>query len=67
MVQITLYGAPWCPDCKRSKQFLAEHRVDYKWVDIDQDPDGLAFVERLQGGGRTIPGSESSSLRKDPL
>jgi thioredoxin reductase (NADPH) len=55
MVQITLYGAPWCPDCKRSKQFLAEHRVDYKWVDIDQDPDGLAFVERLQGGGRTIP------------
>ncbi|MGA8426568.1 MAG: FAD-dependent oxidoreductase, partial [Candidatus Dormiibacterota bacterium] len=55
MAEITLYGAPWCPDCKRSKQFLAEHRVGYKWVDIDQDPDGLAFVERLQGGGRTIP------------
>jgi len=55
MAEITLYGAPWCPDCKRSKQFLAEHRVDYKWVDIDQDPDGLAFVERLQAGGRTIP------------
>jgi thioredoxin reductase (NADPH) len=55
MAEITLYGAPWCPDCKRSKQFLAEHRVDYKWVDIDQDPEGLAFVERLQKGGRTIP------------
>jgi thioredoxin reductase (NADPH) len=55
MAEITLYGAPWCPDCKRSKQFLAEHRVDYKWVDIDRDPEGLAFVERLQGGGRTIP------------
>ncbi|MGA7087591.1 MAG: FAD-dependent oxidoreductase [Candidatus Dormiibacterota bacterium] len=55
MAEITLYGAPWCPDCKRSKQFLAEHRVDYKWVDIDQDPKGLALVERLQAGGRTIP------------
>jgi thioredoxin reductase (NADPH) len=55
MAEITLYGAPWCPDCKRSKQFLAEHRVDYKWVDIDRDPEGLAFVERLQSGGRTIP------------
>ncbi len=55
MAEITLYGAPWCPDCKRSKQFLAEHRVDYKWVDIDRDPEGLALVERLQGGGRTIP------------
>lgn len=55
MDEITLYGAPWCPDCKRSKQFLAEHRVDYKWVDIDRDLDGLALVERLQAGGRTIP------------
>ena len=24
--KITLYGAPWCPDCKRSKQFLGEQR-----------------------------------------
>jgi hypothetical protein len=21
------YGAPWCPDRKRAKKFLAEHRV----------------------------------------
>jgi thioredoxin reductase (NADPH) len=55
MPGITLYGAPWCPDCKRSKQFLAEHRVDFKWVDIDREPKGLALIERLQGGGRTIP------------
>jgi thioredoxin reductase (NADPH) len=50
-----VYGAPWCPDCKRAKKFLAEHRVPYEWVDIDQDPDGLAYVERVQSGGRTIP------------
>ncbi|MGH7643924.1 MAG: FAD-dependent oxidoreductase [Candidatus Dormibacteria bacterium] len=55
MPEITLYGAPWCPDCKRSKQFLAQHRVAYQWVDIDQDQEGLRYVERLQHGGRTIP------------
>ena len=55
MAEITVYGAPWCPDCKRSKQFLAQHRVDFKWVDIDQDQAGLQLVERLQQGGRTIP------------
>ncbi|MGC1194475.1 MAG: FAD-dependent oxidoreductase [Candidatus Dormiibacterota bacterium] len=55
MPEITVYGAPWCPDCKRSKQFLAQHRVAFKWVDIDQDKEGLQFVERLQQGGRTIP------------
>jgi len=55
MADIKLYGAPWCPDCKRSKKFLGEHRVPYEWIDIDQDPSGLRFVEELQKGGRTIP------------
>jgi thioredoxin reductase (NADPH) len=55
MPEITVYGAPWCPDCKRSKQFLAEHRVAFNWVDIDQDQAGLRYVEQVQNGGRTIP------------
>jgi thioredoxin reductase (NADPH) len=55
MAEIKVYGAPWCPDCRRSKKFLAEHRVPYDWVDIDQDHKGLAYVQELQQGGRTIP------------
>ena len=55
MNQITVYGAPWCPDCHRSKAFLMEQRVPFTWVDIDADADGLRFVEELQDGGRTIP------------
>ncbi len=50
-----MYGAPWCPDCKRAKRFLSEQRLAYDWVDIDEDPAGLARVEQLQAGGRTIP------------
>lgn len=52
---IIVYGAPWCPDCQRSKKFLTEHRVTFDWVDIDRDADALAYVEREQNGGRTIP------------
>jgi len=55
VTQITVFGAPWCPDCKRAKKFLAEQRVPYDWVDIDQDAAGLAHVEELQKGGRSIP------------
>ena len=55
MAEIQVYGAPWCPDCRSSKKFLGEHRVEYDWIDIDQDADGLRFVEELQNGGRTIP------------
>jgi thioredoxin reductase (NADPH) len=55
MNQITVYGAPWCPDCRRSKTFLMEQRIPFTWVDIDTDADGLRLVEELQHGGRTIP------------
>jgi thioredoxin reductase (NADPH) len=58
--EIVVYGAPWCPDCKRSKKFLAEHRMAYRWVDIDQDTAALSYVEQVQGGGRTIPMIELS-------
>ena len=55
MSDVSVYGAPWCPDCKRAKRFLAEQRVAYDWIDIDEDPTGLRHVEELQHGGRTIP------------
>ena len=52
---ITVYGAPWCPDCKRSKQFLGEQRVPYNWVDIDQDEEGRLRVQQLNSGRQIIP------------
>lgn len=55
MADVTVYGAPWCPDCRRAKKFLGEHRVSYGWVDIDRNPEAVELVEKLQGGGRTIP------------
>ncbi|MDQ2961269.1 MAG: FAD-dependent oxidoreductase [Candidatus Dormibacteraeota bacterium] len=55
MSGITVYGAPWCPDCRRAKKFLGEQRVPYSWVDVDVDPAGLATVESIQRGGHTIP------------
>ena len=55
MAELKVYGAPWCPDCRRSKAFLSEHRIVYDWIDIDRDADALAYVEELQNGGRSIP------------
>ncbi len=53
--KITVYGAPWCPDCKRSKQFLGEQRVPYNWVDIDQDEEGRSYVQQANDGRQIIP------------
>ena len=52
---ITLYGTGWCPDCKRSKQFFGEQHVPYHYVDIDNDPEAMAFVETTNKGNRSIP------------
>lgn len=52
---LTVYGAVWCEDCKRAKKFLGEQRVHYNWVDIEQNADGQALVERVNKGKRIIP------------
>jgi thioredoxin reductase (NADPH) len=52
---ITLYGTDWCSDCKRSKKFLGEQRVHYDYINIEEDADGQAVVQKLQNGGMTIP------------
>jgi thioredoxin reductase (NADPH) len=54
-MDITVYGAYWCPDCRRSKQFLGEHQIPYKWVDIEQDTAGEAYVIQKNNGKRIIP------------
>jgi thioredoxin reductase (NADPH) len=50
-----MYGAYWCPDCRRSKHFLGEHQFPYKWVDIEQDKAGEQFVIEANDGKRIIP------------
>ncbi len=65
---ITVYGAPWCPDCKRAKQFLGEQRVMFKWVDIDDDPAGREYVQQINNGKQIIPTIvfEDGSLLVEP-
>jgi glutaredoxin len=36
---ITVYGADWCRDCRRSKRLLAERGVAFDWVDVSAQPE----------------------------
>ncbi len=53
--QIIVYGTTWCPDCKRSKEFLDQQRIPYRWVDIEQSPEARAYVEKVNNGMRRVP------------
>ncbi len=52
---IKLYGTNWCSDCKRSKKFLGEQRVQYEYINIEEDAEGQAYVQGVQNGGMSIP------------
>ena len=53
--EIKLYGANWCPDCKRSKAFLGEHRVPYEYIDIEDDAEAQEYVQQQNEGKQIIP------------
>jgi mycoredoxin len=36
---LTVYGADWCGDCRRTKRWLNANGIDYSWIDRDADPD----------------------------
>jgi len=52
---ITVYGASWCPDCRRAKKFLGEQLIPYTWVDLGEHPEAQGVVEGYNDGKQIIP------------
>lgn len=52
---IRVYGASWCPDCRRAKRFLGDQRIPFEWHDIETDPDGVRIVQERNNGNNVIP------------
>lgn len=55
MSSIKMYGTRWCPDCLRAKQFFKQHNIAYDWIDIEQDAEACAYVEKVNGGYKSVP------------
>lgn len=52
---ITMYGAEWCGDCRRSKRFLDSNSVTYTYIDVEADTSASDKVVEINGGMRSIP------------
>ncbi len=55
MEQIQIYGTKWCPDCLRAKQIFKKHKINYDWHDIEQEEEACAYVEKVNGGLKSVP------------
>jgi mycoredoxin len=53
--QIQMYGTKWCPDCFRAKQVLSKYNIPFTWHDIEQDEKACAYVEKVNGGFKSVP------------
>jgi len=55
MEQIKMYGTQWCPDCLRAKQILNKHKIEFTWINIEDDTEAAAYVEKVNGGYKSVP------------
>ena len=47
--RVTMYGAEWCGDCRRSKRLLDARGVDYDYVDLEAVVDGADRAKAISG------------------
>ena len=52
---LTVYGTSWCPDVRRTRQFLDQNEIAYDFIDIDRDAEAATFVEKTNNGYRSVP------------
>ncbi len=53
-MDLLVYSAPWCPDCRTAKRFLDKHNIPYREIDIETTPGAAEDVIR-HTGKRAIP------------
>ena len=51
---VTLYTSDWCPYCRRARDLLAEKKVDFSEINVEDD---LKFREEMiaRSNRRTVP------------
>ncbi len=53
-MELLLYSADWCRDCREAKRFLAKHNISFTEIDIERTP-GAADEVIKHVGKRAIP------------
>lgn len=53
-MEIAVYSAFWCPECREAKRFLQQHNLAYTNIDIDKTP-GAAEEVIKHTGKRAVP------------
>ena len=53
--RVILYGADWCPDCRRAKSYLQDNSINFQFIEVDKHDWAAQKVEQINNGKRIIP------------
>lgn len=52
---VKFYGAMWCGDTRRARNWCDANNVPYEWIDVDKDKEAEEYVKSVNNGFRSIP------------
>ncbi|HPS41071.1 MAG TPA: glutaredoxin domain-containing protein [Anaerolineaceae bacterium] len=53
--KVIMYGTSWCGMTRRARVTLDVEKVDYEYIDIDQDEKAAQYVMSVAKGYRSVP------------
>jgi glutaredoxin 3 len=69
--KVVIYGAEWCPPCHTAKAYLKSRKVDFQYVNVDEDQEqgrqiaiktGWTAIPILQIGSEYILGFDRAKI-----
>ena len=74
MSKVVLFSTSTCSWCRRAKRYFREHRVPFKEVNVERDPEAARDIARKTGqtgvpvikiGNRWIVGFDKQRIEKE--
>jgi mycoredoxin len=62
MAQITVFGADWCGDTRHTRQHLADLGIEYRYVNVEEDPAAEDWVREQSDGSEKLPAVDLGGL-----
>jgi mycoredoxin len=53
--EFVMFSTDWCGYCKRLKSQLNESGITFREINVEQEMNYAAFVEKVNGGNRVVP------------
>ena len=47
---LTVYSVSWCPHCRRTVEYLMKNHIDFQYMDIEKQPEGV-IKEVIEANG----------------